>query len=182
MAHITHPEIKRLLETHYKNVTVLLTDEMGYAGPYPGMGIDRPQAEAFKQKLIEHHVITGDTARNKVQVMPGGGYSTVKVQVPSDWNELTQAKGYEPIEAFYLNEGEHDLPTEISTINEDNVPVIQQGTMLINQGKGLMDIFYAAGKLVGSTTSTFNLRQLPIGVYMVRVAGVKGACKVVKSH
>ena len=24
--------------------------------PYPGMGIDRPQAEAFKQKLIEHHV------------------------------------------------------------------------------------------------------------------------------
>lgn len=84
MAHITHPEIKRLLETHYKNVTVLLTDEMGYAGPYPGMGIDRPQAEAFKQKLIEHHVITGDTARNKVQVMPGGGYSTVKVQVPSD--------------------------------------------------------------------------------------------------
>ncbi len=29
-------------------------------------------------------IITGDTARNKVQVMPGGGYSTVKVQVPSD--------------------------------------------------------------------------------------------------
>ena len=56
MAHITHPEIKRLLEANYKNVTVLLTDEMGYAGPYPGMGIDRPQAEAFKQKLIEHHV------------------------------------------------------------------------------------------------------------------------------
>ncbi|MBQ7449605.1 MAG: hypothetical protein IJS73_07395 [Paludibacteraceae bacterium] len=33
MAHVTHSEIKRLLEENYKNVTVLLTDEMGYAGP-----------------------------------------------------------------------------------------------------------------------------------------------------
>ena len=56
MAHVTHPEIKRLLEANYQNVTVLLTDEMGYAGPYAGMGIDRPQAAAFKQKLIEYNV------------------------------------------------------------------------------------------------------------------------------
>jgi len=29
---------------------------MGYAGPYPGMEIDRQQAKEFKQKLIEHGV------------------------------------------------------------------------------------------------------------------------------
>lgn len=56
MAHVTHPEIKRLIEANYKNVKVLLTDEMGYAGPYPGMGIDRQQAIEFKKKLQEHKV------------------------------------------------------------------------------------------------------------------------------
>lgn len=33
MAHVTHPEIKRIIEENYQNVTVLLTDVMGYAGP-----------------------------------------------------------------------------------------------------------------------------------------------------
>lgn len=56
MAHVTHPEIKRLIEENYTNVRVLLTDEMGYAGPYPGNGIDRPQAIEFKKKLKEYGV------------------------------------------------------------------------------------------------------------------------------
>ncbi len=56
MAHVTHPELKRIIEENYQNVTVLLTDVMGYAGPYAGMGIDREQAKAFKQKLIDYHV------------------------------------------------------------------------------------------------------------------------------
>ena len=52
MAHVTHPEIKRLILENYPTATVILTDEIGYAGPYPGMGIDRQQAVEFKQKLI----------------------------------------------------------------------------------------------------------------------------------
>lgn len=56
MAHVTRPELKRIIEENYQNVTVLLTDVMGYAGPYAGMGIDREQAKAFKQKLIDYHV------------------------------------------------------------------------------------------------------------------------------
>ena len=56
MAHVTHPELKRIIEENYSNVTVLLTDVMGYAGPYAGMGIDRQQAKEFKQKLIDYHV------------------------------------------------------------------------------------------------------------------------------
>lgn len=56
MAHVTHPEIKRIIEEQYPTATVLLTDVMGYAGPYAGMGIDRQQAAEFKQKLIDYHV------------------------------------------------------------------------------------------------------------------------------
>ena len=56
MAHVTHAEIKRIIEENYSNVTVLLSDMMGYAGPYAGMGIDREQAKQFKQKLIDYKV------------------------------------------------------------------------------------------------------------------------------
>ena len=47
-------------------------------------------------------IITGDAARNKVQTMPGGGYATVKIELPGNWNELTTALGYRPLEEFYL--------------------------------------------------------------------------------
>lgn len=49
-------------------------------------------------------LITGDTNRNKFQVIPGGGYSTVEIKLPSNWNELVMPLGYRSIEEFYLHE------------------------------------------------------------------------------
>lgn len=40
-------------------------------------------------------LITGDSARNKVQTMPGGAYSSVKVELPKNWHALLEALGYE---------------------------------------------------------------------------------------
>ena len=40
-------------------------------------------------------LITGDSARNKVQTMPGGGYASVKVELPKDWDKLLEAAGRE---------------------------------------------------------------------------------------
>ena len=48
-------------------------------------------------------LITGDTDRNKFQVMPGGGYVTYEIKLPDNWNELTIPLGYEPLENFYLD-------------------------------------------------------------------------------
>ena len=45
-------------------------------------------------------VITGDNARNKVQTMPGGGYASVKIELPDNWNELMQKLGYQPLNRF----------------------------------------------------------------------------------
>lgn len=45
-------------------------------------------------------LLTGDAARNKVQVMPGGGYSTVKINLPANWDELMTAKGYRPLSTY----------------------------------------------------------------------------------
>lgn len=68
-------------------------------------------------------LITGDPSRNKVQTLPGGGMSTVQVELPADWDALMEEKGYEPLRTFYLepiNDEGHDIVTEVN-----EVPVAQ---------------------------------------------------------
>ena len=48
-------------------------------------------------------LITGDTARNKVQIMPGGGYATEKIILPNNWDEMMKEKGYAPLETYYIH-------------------------------------------------------------------------------
>ena len=48
-------------------------------------------------------IVTGDASRNKIQTMPGGGMSTVAVELPADWDALMEEKGYEPLRSFYLD-------------------------------------------------------------------------------
>lgn len=47
-------------------------------------------------------LITGDRARNKVQIMPGGGYSTIRIDLPSNWDSLMTGKGYRPLSDYLL--------------------------------------------------------------------------------
>ncbi|MDE7148721.1 MAG: hypothetical protein K2O20_10145, partial [Duncaniella sp.] len=47
-------------------------------------------------------LVTGDKARNKVQTMPGGGYSTIKIELPENWDELMREAGYRPLSEFYV--------------------------------------------------------------------------------
>ena len=54
------------------------------------------------QKGMTTFLITGDNSRNKVQTMPGGGYATVKIELPKNWDILMQSLGYQSIKDFYL--------------------------------------------------------------------------------
>lgn len=47
-------------------------------------------------------IITGDAARNKVQTMPGGGYSTIEIDLPRNWDTLMEESGYRPLKEFYI--------------------------------------------------------------------------------
>ena len=89
-------------------------------------------------------------------------------------------KGYPELKSLYLNETSSDVPTKVSTVNMNNIPVYQQGTMLINETNSLMAIFDTTGKMIAKTKGNYNLHNLPTGVYLVRIGGVKGACKVIK--
>jgi len=42
-------------------------------------------------------IITGDSARNKVQTMPGGGYATIEIELPRNWNKLMAELDYPPL-------------------------------------------------------------------------------------
>lgn len=127
-------------------------------------------------------IITGDTARNKLQVMPGGNYSIAAVEVPYNWDSLTTAKGYPTLQSMYLNDTLSTHTPSISMVNTDQLPVIRRGTMIINQNHGRMAVFDASGKMVATTTGDFNMRKLPSGTYLIRISGLKGACKVLNTH
>jgi len=56
MASVTHPELKRLIQRHYKGTKVLLLSEIGSAGPWPGPGVVRREKDDFMRKLREFKV------------------------------------------------------------------------------------------------------------------------------
>ena len=47
-------------------------------------------------------LVTGDAARNKVQTMPGGGYATVRIELPKHWDRLMENLGYPPLSVCFL--------------------------------------------------------------------------------
>ena len=72
---------------------------------------DFPDAEQMTIPVMKagmtDFLITGDAARNKIQIMPGagqgGGSATIKVELPANWDKLMSALGYKPLAKFYLS-------------------------------------------------------------------------------
>ena len=126
-------------------------------------------------------IITGDTARNKVQVMPGGAHSTYKVEVPDNWNELTTAKGYPTLESQYLTEeSTENTPTNAPATAKGVLPVQYRGNILHNPTHGKMAVFDATGKMIARTLKDYDTSHLPDGVYLVRFGGMKGVFRFIK--
>ena len=80
-------------------------DEGGKMTPTPAW-YDSPESEQLTiptmQRGMTAFLITGDAARNKVQTMPGGGYATVPIELPRNWDALMAELGYRPLKEFYL--------------------------------------------------------------------------------
>ena len=47
-------------------------------------------------------IVTGDTSRNKALCVPGGGFVTIKIELPEKWDSLMKSRGYEPLNKFFL--------------------------------------------------------------------------------
>ena len=66
---------------------------------------DSPDAEQMTISTMKQgmtaFLVTGDAARNKVQTMPGGGYATIKIELPANWDSLMAELGYTPLRDYF---------------------------------------------------------------------------------
>lgn len=78
-------------------------DEGGRMTPTP-QWYDSPESEQMTIPTMKEgmtaFIITGDSARNKVQTMPGGGYATIKIELPENWDALMAELGYESLDSY----------------------------------------------------------------------------------
>lgn len=98
------------------------------------------------QKGTTAFLITGDSSRNKVQTMPGGGFSTISIDLPANWDSLMSAKGYPALKDYYLTSlSGGDITSTFESIGKENSPdkVLQkeyydvQGIHNLQPGKGV---------------------------------------------
>ena len=79
--------------------------EGGEMTPTPAW-YDSPESEQMTIPTMKRgmtaFIITGDSARNKVQTMPGGGYVTIQIQLPRNWDSLMSELGYKPLKEYKL--------------------------------------------------------------------------------
>ena len=47
-------------------------------------------------------LITGDPARNKTMCVPGGGFVSIRIELPENWDALMEEAGYPPLSRFLL--------------------------------------------------------------------------------
>ena len=82
-------------------------------------------------------IITGDSTMNKVQILPGGGFETIKMELPDNWDQLMNELGYKPLNNFYLgkeDEGESHIigPVDVSDILKDGTYRIMPNAGYVN--------------------------------------------------
>lgn len=60
-------------------------------------------------------IITGDSSRNKTQVMPGGAKVSKKIKLSNRWDSLVTSMNYNPISEFNLTEQNHTITPPANT-------------------------------------------------------------------
>ena len=67
-------------------------------------------------------LVTGDANRNKSLCVPGGGFATVRIELPKNWDKLTEELGYEPLKSFYLQTDMKPLERKTQYRRDPNRP------------------------------------------------------------
>ena len=91
-------------------------------------------------------IITGDSTMNRVQILPGGGYNTIKLELSDNWDQLMDEFGFEPLRNFYLGKEDEDEPQIIGPIDvrdiltDDNYRIRPNVEEVNSRGKIFSDI------------------------------------------
>ena len=61
--------------------------------------------------------------------MPGGGFSTAKIELPAAWNKLTEALGYQPLDNYML---EPSTTTAVKSVKKKNTSYQNSNSRMYN--------------------------------------------------
>ena len=84
-------------------------------------GIKQIMTGATMTKGNTSIIITGYSTMNTVQILPGGGFKTIKLELPDNWDQLMDELGYEPLRNFYLGKEDEDEPHIIGPIDVHDI-------------------------------------------------------------
>ncbi len=65
-------------------------------------------------------IITGDSSRNKTQVMPGGVAVTQKIELPSAWDSLMTSMSYQALDTFCISK----VDNSVTVPTADAIPAV----------------------------------------------------------
>ncbi|MCM1315818.1 MAG: dockerin type I domain-containing protein [Alistipes senegalensis] len=112
-------------------------------------------------------IVTGDSSRNKTQVMPGGISVTKKVRLSDNWNKLVTSVNYNPIDNFYLSEQDNTItpPASVPTVLTNGtyriLDPVSGSSNLTREGRVYYDsesltLYYYAYGASGKTSTVLN--------------------------
>lgn len=58
---------------------------------------------------------------NTVQILPGGGFKTIKLELPDNWDQLMDELDYKPLRNFYLGKEDEDEPHIIGPVDVGDI-------------------------------------------------------------
>ena len=74
-------------------------------------------------------IITGYSTMNTVQILPGGGFKTIKLELPDNWDQLMDELDYKPLRNFYLGKEDEDEPHIIGPVDVGDI--LKDGNYII---------------------------------------------------
>ena len=74
-------------------------------------------------------IITGYSTMNTVQILPGGGFNTIKLELPDNWDQLMDELDYKPLRNFYLGKEDEDEPHIIGPVDVGDI--LKDGNYII---------------------------------------------------
>lgn len=97
-------------------------------------------------------IVTGDSSRNKTQVMPGGKAVTKEISVSSNWDNLVTSVNYNPMSNFYLTDTNNDITPPASVPS-----VLTNGTYrILDPASGDTYLTRAGRMYFDSSTNTLH--------------------------
>ncbi|MDE6677899.1 MAG: hypothetical protein K2K02_02560, partial [Ruminococcus sp.] len=105
-------------------------------------------------------IVTGDSSRNKVQVMPGGISVTKKVKLSDNWNNLVTSVNYPQIDSYILSEQDNTITPPV------NVP-----SVLTNGAYRILDPVSGSANLTREGRVYYDSESMTLYYYAYGASG-----------